>query len=110
MHKWERKLTRWLLQASRCCSSDAFGDGGVECFAPTHGKCAVPPGFAVLDTAALAARAGGHAFDEFYRTFNENMPEDNTIFKRSIPGTPRNFRRLVTVPARVQNSSFFDTR
>ena len=69
-------------------------------FGAVHRKRAVPPGFAVLDTEALAACGGSHALDELQRTFNMNMPEEprNTTFK----GINMISEGLAAVSARIQ--------
>ena len=97
----QRSPSRCLPQASRFGCGDASGtELWCGLFGTVHRKRAVPPGFAVLDTEALAACGGSFALDELQRTFSMNMPEEprKTTFKEINMIS----EVLATVPARNQ--------
>jgi hypothetical protein len=73
----------------------------VECFVaePT-----VPPGFAVIDTAALAACAGDRALQRHEKLINQSLKEEpsSTVFRGINSAAPIKSRAKVHVPGGIE--------
>ena len=80
----------------------------VECYVAEHQTTpAVPPGYAVLDTAALAACAGDRALRRHENLINANLFEEPsaTVFRGINSAAPIRSQGLVHVPGGIVGRS-----